>query len=216
MLGRALRLVAGCVLLGTGVALMVRARLGLDPWSVFHQGLSHHLGLPIGTTGIVVGIVVLTAWAPLRQRVGVGTAVNVAVVGLTIDGVLAHTADPAALPVRVSVMAAGVVLAAAGTGLYIGARFGPGPRDGLMTSLAARSGRPIGAVRGAIEVTVLAAGFLLGGQVGIGTLAFALAIGPLVQLFLGRFTVALPVGVPGPAPVPARPETLLTLTPPAD
>jgi uncharacterized membrane protein YczE len=188
MTARAVRLVAGCVLLGSGVALMIRARLGLDPWTVFHQGVARHIGLPIGTVSILVGVVVLAAWVPLRQRPGVGTVVNVVLVGLTIDVALARTSDPTNLAIRAACLIAGIVVFAAGTGLYVGAGLGPGPRDGLMTGLSARHNRKVGGVRSAIEVAVLAAGWLLGGQPGVGTVVFALAIGPLVQLFLGRFS----------------------------
>jgi uncharacterized membrane protein YczE len=170
---------------------MVRARLGLGPWEVLHQGISNRTGVPIGTVGIIVGFLVLLGWIPLRQRLGVGTITNVVLIGVTIDVVLARTDDPSALPVRVACLVGGVVLMGLGSGLYIGVGLGPGPRDGLMTGISARTDgrRSIRLVRTAIELSALAAGWLLGGNVGIGTVLFAVAIGPLVQLFLGRLTM---------------------------
>jgi uncharacterized membrane protein YczE len=185
MARRLTSLYAGLGLFGASVALMVRARLGLDPWDVFHQGLARRGGLPLGTTVIIVSAFVMLAWIPLRQRPGVGTISNAILVGLAIDGVLDVLPSPHALPVRVGFLAAGIGLNGVATALYIGAGLGPGPRDGLMTGLAAR-GHSIRAVRTSIEVSVLAAGWLLGGTVGVGTVAYALAIGPLVQLFLAH------------------------------
>jgi uncharacterized membrane protein YczE len=170
---------------------MVRARLGLGPWEVLHQGISNHTGVPIGTVGIAVGFLVLLGWIPLRQRLGVGTITNVVLIGVTIDVVLAWTDDPVAMWTRVACLVGGVVLMGLGSGLYIGAGLGPGPRDGLMTGISARTdGRhSIRLVRTVIELSALAAGWLLGGNVGVGTVLFAVAIGPLVQLFLGRLTM---------------------------
>jgi uncharacterized membrane protein YczE len=170
---------------------MVRAELGLGPWEVLHQGISNRTGVPIGTVGIAVGFLVLLGWIPLHQRLGVGTICNVVLIGVTIDVVLAVTDDPSSLAVRIACLVGGVVLAGLGSGLYIGAGLGPGPRDGLMTGISARTDgrRSIRVVRTAIELSALAAGWLLGGNVGIGTLLFAVAIGPLVQLFLGRLTI---------------------------
>ena len=182
------RLLAGLVGMGLGLALMVLARLGLGPWEVLHQGLSRRTGIPIGTVGILVGFVVLVGWVPLRQRPGVGTIANVVLIGLTIDAVLAVAPELRGLMARVACLAAGIALVAAGSGLYIGAGLGPGPRDGLMTGVAAR-GRSLRLVRTVIELSALAGGWLLGGSVGIGTVLFALAIGPLVQLCLGRLSV---------------------------
>ena len=182
------RLLPGLAACGLGLALMVLADLGLGPWEALHQGLSERTGIPIGTMGILVGAAVLLAWVPLRQRPGLGTICNVVLIGLVIDAVLALAPEPAGLPVRVACLAAGVVLMGVGSGLYIGAGLGPGPRDGLMTGLAAR-GHSLRLVRTAIELTALVAGWALGGTVGVGTVAFALCIGPLVQLFLGRLSV---------------------------
>ena len=171
-----------------GLALMVLADLGLGPWEALHQGLSERSGVPIGTVGILVGFAVLAAWVPLRQRPGVGTLCNVVLIGLVIDAVLAVAPEPEALVVRVTCLVAGIVAMGIGSGLYIGAGLGPGPRDGLMTGIAAR-GHSLRLVRTLIELTALAAGWALGGTVGVGTLAFALGIGPLVQAALGRLTV---------------------------
>lgn len=185
------RLMLGLTLCGVGLALMVMSHLGLGPWEVLHQGLSERTGIPIGTTGILVGIVVLLAWIPLRQRPGLGTICNVVWIGLTIDAVLAVAPAPTALVARAAALLAGVFLVGLGSGFYIGAGLGPGPRDGLMTGLSARHGRPVGVVRTGIELSALLAGWALGGTVGVGTVVFALGIGPLVQLWLGRLTVPL-------------------------
>jgi uncharacterized membrane protein YczE len=188
---RAPRLLAGLLGCGIGLAAMVRARLGLGPWEVLHQGISNHTGVPIGTVGIGVGALVLLGWLPLKQRLGVGTISNVILIGLTIDAVLAATDDPTNPIQRVACLVAGITLFGAGSGLYIGAGLGPGPRDGLMTGIAGRPGTrySVRIVRTAIELSALAGGWLLGGNVGIGTLAFAFAIGPLVQLSLSRLTI---------------------------
>lgn len=189
MTRRLVQLYAGLVLYGASMALMIRAGLGLDPWDVLHQGLAERLPLSFGMVTIVVGALVLLAWIPLRQRPGVGTVSNVIVIGLAVDASLAVLPAPDALALRVAFMLAGVGLNGVATAAYIGARLGPGPRDGLMTGLAARGVGSIRLVRTGIELTALAAGWLLGGSVGLGTLAFALTIGPNVQLFLPRLTV---------------------------
>jgi uncharacterized membrane protein YczE len=195
--GRAIRLVVGCVLLGVGVALMVLARLGLAPWDVLHQGISTRTGMPIGTVGILVGIVVLAAWIPLKQPYGIGTLVNVVLVGVSVDGALALAPSPPHyIAVRAACLIAGVVTFSLGTALYVGAGLGPGPRDGLMTALSARRNQPVGGVRTAIELTVLLGGWLLGGRVGVGTVLFAFAVGPLLQRFLGSLTVPIPTLTP--------------------
>jgi uncharacterized membrane protein YczE len=168
---------------------MVRAELGLGPWDVFHQGLAGHTGLSIGEVSIVVGAAVLLLWWPLRQRPGLGTVSNVLLVGLSMDATLWLVPTPAALVLRVPLLAAGIALNGAATGLYIAARFGAGPRDGLMTGLHHSTGRSVRLVRTGIELTVLACGSLLGGAVGAGTVAYALAIGPLSQIFLRVFAV---------------------------
>lgn len=184
---RLTQLYVGLLLYGLAGALQVRAGLGLDPWNALHQGLARLTGIPIGIVLIGVGLVVLLAWIPLRQRPGLGTLSNVVLVGLAMDGALAVLPDGAALGVRVGELVAGIVLLAVATGLYIGADLGPGPRDGLMTGLARRTGRPVGVIRAAIELSVLAIGWLLGGTVGFGTVGYALAIGPLVQVSLRAF-----------------------------
>lgn len=191
---RLVQLYVGLVLYGASAALMVRAGLGLGPWDVLHQGISERSELSIGVVSVIVGAVVLLLWVPLRQRPGLGTVSNVFVVGMAMDATLWLTSAPEALAVRIPLMAGAVVLNGAATGLYISARFGPGPRDGLMTGLHRLTGRSIRLVRTGIEVAVLVTGFLLGGSVGAGTLAYALAIGPLSQFFLRAFAVPGPEG----------------------
>jgi uncharacterized membrane protein YczE len=198
---RLVRLYVGLVLYGASSALMIRAELGLDPWDVFHQGLSRLTGLSIGVVSIVVGAAVLLLWWPIRQRPGLGTVSNVVVVGLAIDATCRLLPHCEALALRVPLLVAGVLLNGVATGLYITARFGPGPRDGLMTGLHRTTGRSLRLVRSGIEVTVLAAGFALGGSVGAGTVLYALAIGPLAQFFLRFF--AAPEAVAGPPPTRA-------------
>lgn len=189
--GRRLRrLLVGLVLFGWGIAAMVVADLGLGPWEVFHQGVSFRTGIPIGTVGIITGFLVLFGWIPLRERIGLGTALNVVVIGVVIDLTLWPLPQTlSGLPMRWAAMVGGILLIGIGSGLYIGAGMGPGPRDGLMTGLAKR-GINIGVVRTAIEVAVLILGWLLGGTVGIGTIAFAFGIGPLIAYLLPRMTVA--------------------------
>ena len=179
------RLLPGLVLCGLGIASMVAADLGLGPWDVLHQGLSRLTGIPIGTVGILIGLLVLLLWLPLGERPGLGTLLNVVVIGVVIDLTLLVLATPPQLWLRIVMMLAGPVLFAVGSGLYIGAGLGPGPRDGVMTGLA-RRGIPVGLARAGIEVTVLVGGWLLGGTAGVGTVVFALGIGPLVHLVLPR------------------------------
>ncbi|MFI8007082.1 YitT family protein [Streptomyces sp. NPDC086010] len=191
---RLTHLYVGLALYGASSALLVRAGLGLEPWGVLHQGLAERTGMSIGVVSIAVGAVVLLLWVPLRQRPGLGTVSNVFAVGLAMDGTLALVPDAHGLAARIAVMAAGIVLNGVATGLYISARFGPGPRDGLMTGLNRLTGRSIRLVRTAIEVAVVATGFLLGGSLGAGTVLYALAIGPLAQLFLRVFDLPAPDG----------------------
>jgi uncharacterized membrane protein YczE len=181
---RAGALLIGLTGYGFSMALMVRAGLGLDPWDVFHQGLAGRTGMTIGIASAVVGIAVLLAWIPLRNRPGIGTVANVIVIAITVDAGMALLPTPESMPVRVAMMLGAVVLNGLSTVLYIGASLGPGPRDGLMTGLVARTGVSVRVVRTSIEATVLAVGWLLGGTVGVGTVLYALGIGPLVQLFV--------------------------------
>jgi len=184
---RVAQLIIGLFIYGVALAMMMRAVIGVGPWDVLSQGVSNHTGIPFGWTTNIIGAIVLLLWIPLRQRPGIGTVANVLLLGTSAQIGLA------VIPVQVGwmsqalVFAAGLVLLALATGLYIGAGFGPGPRDGLMTGLNKRFGIPIWAARTAIEISVLIIGWLLGGNVGIGTLAFALLIGPLCNLTIPLF-----------------------------
>ena len=191
---RLFQLYAGLALYGASSALLVRSGLGLEPWNVLHQGLSERTGLSMGVVLTALGAAILLLWIPLRQRPGLGTISNVLVIGVAMDATLAVVPDAHGLAVRVALMAAGIVLNGAATGLYIAARFGPGPRDGLMTGLNRRTGLSVRLVRTAIEITVVVTGFVLGGTVGVGTVLYAVAIGPLAQLFLRVFAVPVPDG----------------------
>ncbi|MGZ6780783.1 MAG: membrane protein YczE, partial [Mycobacterium sp.] len=174
-------LLLGLTFYGFSMAMMVRAQLGLDPWDVFHQGLSRRTGMTIGAASAVVGVAVLLAWIPLRNRPGIGTIANIIVIAVTVDAGLSILPAPTSLPVRAAMMTGAVVLNAIATVLYIGAGLGPGSRDGLMTGLVVRTGMSVRLIRTSIEATVLAIGWLLGGTVGVGTLLYAFGIGPLVQ-----------------------------------
>ncbi|PPS76595.1 MULTISPECIES: membrane protein YczE [Streptomyces] len=186
---RLVQLYAGLALYGASSALLVRSGLGLEPWNVLHQGLAERTGLSIGVVLTLVGAAVLLAWIPLRQRPGLGTISNVLVIGMAMDATLALVPDAHGPAPCIALMVAGIVLNGAATGLYIAARFGPGPRDGLMTGLHQLTGVSIRLVRTGIELAVVATGYALGGTVGIGTLLYALAIGPLAQMFLRVFAV---------------------------
>jgi uncharacterized membrane protein YczE len=199
---RLVQLAAGLVLFGISDGMLLIAGLGVDPWDVFHQGLSRRTGIAVGTWAIIVGAVVLLLWMPLRQRPGVGTVANVVVIGLVINVVLAVTPAPHGLPLQLAVMLAGVGLNGVATGAYIGAGLGPGPRDGLMTGFAAR-GHSLRLVRTIIELSVLVAGWLLGGTVGLGTIVYALCIGPLAQVFVPRLSVT-PLRATGEAAAQSR------------
>lgn len=187
---RLAQLYIGLLLYGLSGALQVRSGLGLDPWDVLHQGISRHVDLAIGTVVIIVGAAVLLLWIPLRQRPGLGTLSNVVLIGVAMNESLQVLPKSMPLGWRIGEMLAGVLLCGVATGMYIGANFGPGPRDGLMTGLARVSGRSIRLTRTGIEITVLVGGWLLGGTVGVGTVVFALAIGPLAQLFLPLFATS--------------------------
>ncbi|HEX6324972.1 MAG TPA: hypothetical protein VFZ72_00240 [Jiangellaceae bacterium] len=190
MTRRLAQLYVGLVLYGISLALMVRAQLGLDPWDVLHEGLANRLPLTFGQVVIVVGALVLLAWIPLRQRPGLGTISNVFVIGLAVDVALAVLPAPEPIAWRIVFLVSGVVLNSVATAAYIGARLGPGPRDGLMTGLVARTGRSVRTVRTSIELSVLAGGWLLGGTVGLGTVLYAISIGPLVHFLLPLLTVS--------------------------
>ncbi len=185
------QLAIGLFLYGWSMAMMIRGKLGVDPWDVLHQGLSRYIPVSFGTVTIIVGVVVLLVWIPLRQRPGMGTIANALLVGPAADVGLAVMHTPSHLPGRIALLVASVVLNGLAGGLYIGSQFGPGPRDGLMTGIVARTGRSVRLVRTSIEVVVLVVGWLLGGSVGIGTVLYALTIGHLVQFFLRRVTVRL-------------------------
>ena len=188
---RVVQLFVGLALYGFSMGLLVRSTLGLDPWDVFHEGVTKHTDLSFGTVVIVVGVGVLLLWIPLRQWPGLGTIANAVVIGVVTDLTLALLDPPEALGPRAFMLLAGIVLNGLAGALYIGAQLGPGPRDGLMTGLVRRRGWSVRIVRTGLEVTVLSVGFLLGGTVGIGTVLYALAIGPLLQLFLPYTIVPL-------------------------
>jgi uncharacterized membrane protein YczE len=183
------RLFLGLVLCGLGIALMVAGDLGLGPWDVLHQGISRLTGIPIGTVTIGVGALVMLLWLPLRERPGLGTICNVVLIGVVIDVTLLGLETPESMLLRTVMMLSGPVLFGVGTGFYIGAGLGPGPRDGVMTGLA-RRGLPVGAVRTVLELTVLGFGWLLGGTAGAGTLVFAFGVGPVVHWALPRLATA--------------------------
>lgn len=182
------QLMVGLLVYGAGIALMVRAEVGISPWDVLAQGLSKATGVDFGLMTILIGAVVLMLWIPLRQKPGMGTVLNIIFVGASAQVVLWLMPTQSDIWLRIFLFAAGMVLIATATGLYIGADLGPGPRDGLMTGLRARTGWPIWIIRTGIEVVVVTIGWLLGGDVGIGTLVFALGIGPLVHVTMRWFT----------------------------
>ncbi len=200
------QLVVGLVLYGVAIAMMLRAGLGVAPWDVLTQGVAIHTGLPFGLLTNIIGVLVLLLWIPIRQRPGIGTVLNVLMIGPSAEVGLALIPAPTELIAQIGMLAGALVLLALATGLYIGARFGPGPRDGLMTGIHARWGVKLWIVRTGLEVTVLASGWLLGGTVGFGTLAFALLIGPMVNITVPLLRVpdaALPGAAAAPAGAPA-------------
>ncbi len=197
---RLVQLYAGLALYGVSMALFLRSQLGNMPWDVLHQGIARFVPVSFGTITIATGVLVLLRWIPLRQRPGLGTVSNVLVIGIVVDVALRAVATPTHLAVRIAFLLGGVVLNAVATACYIGARFGPGPRDGLMTGIVARYGWPTRRVRTVLEVAVVAVGFALGGTLGVGTLVYALAVGPLVHPLLPLLRV--PEAVPGRAPAP--------------
>ncbi|KAA1420414.1 hypothetical protein FE697_015725 [Mumia zhuanghuii] len=197
------QLVFGLMLYGWSMALMVEAGLGLDPWDVFHEGLTKYLPLTFGQITMVVGAVVLILWIPLRQWPGVGTVLNVLLIGIAVDQGIALFEQPDSLVLRAVMLVSGVVLNGLAGALYIGAHLGPGPRDGLFLGLVRRTGYSVRLMRTSVEITVLALGWLLGGTVGVGTVLYALAIGPIVQAFLPLVQVRLPEAAAAPEPAPA-------------
>jgi uncharacterized membrane protein YczE len=198
MTRRLLQLLIGLAMYGISLAMFIRAGLGLDPWDVFHQGLAVKTGLSIGTVVVIVSFLVLLLWIPLRQWPGIGTLCNAVLVGVFADIGLALIPAFSHLGGQAGMLAGAILLNGIASACYIGARLGPGARDGLMTGLARRTGWSVRTSRTGIEIVVLGAGWLLGGSVGIGTVLYALAIGPLVQLLLPRFTVP-ELNVPAPA-----------------
>jgi uncharacterized membrane protein YczE len=197
---RVTQLLVGLVLYGVSLGLMVRGALGLAPWDVLHSGLTHYLPLDLGEVIVVMSLVVMLFWIPLREKPGLGTVANALMIGPSADLTLALLHEPANLAVRAILMAGGVVLCGLATALYIGAQLGRGPRDGLMTGIARRTGWSLRLVRTGLEVTVVVLGLLCGGSIGLGTLLFALAIGPLAQAMLPAWVVPLePARVAAPA-----------------
>jgi len=188
MLRRLVQLYAGLCLYGISIAMYIRASLGADPWDVFHIGVANHMALSVGAVLIVTGALVLLLWIPIRQMPGLGTVSNVIVLGLAADATLAVLPPLESLVARSALLVGAIVLNAIATGMYIGAGFGPGPRDGLMTGLHARTGWSLRGIRTAIELSVLLIGWLLGGKFGVGTVIYALSIGPLIQLCLPWFS----------------------------
>lgn len=183
------RLTIGLILFGLGVSMQVVSGLGLSPWEVLHQGISRHTGIPLGTVGIITGLAVLILWIPLKERFGIGTVLNVVLIGVVIDISLWIAPESVTgLLLRSALMIGGILIVGIGSGIYIGSGLGPGPRDGLMTGLA-RRGINIAFARLGIEISVLALGWLLGGTVGVGTALFAFGVGPLIAIFLPMFTV---------------------------
>lgn len=189
MTRRLVQLFAGLLLFGISLAFLVRAGLGLAPWDVLHQGLARMTGTSVGSMVIAASFVVLLAWIPLREKPGFGTVANAVLVGVALDLTMLVLGDATTWFWRVALLLSGVLLNALATALYIGAMLGPGPRDGLMTGLVRRTGLSVRLVRTSLEVSVLAAGWVLGGTVGLGTVLYALAIGPIVHALLPRLTV---------------------------
>lgn len=203
---RLTQLMVGLILFGVSMAMMIRAGLGLAPWDVLHSGLAERTGLSFGTVVIGASVLVLALWVPLRQQPGLGTVANAIVVGVSADAALAVMAAPSAVSGRVLVLAAAVALNALAGALYIGAQFGPGPRDGLMTGLVRRTSLSVRLVRTGLEVTVLVTGLALGGTAGVGTLVYALGIGPLVHVLLPWCTVDIADPGPGGDDIAPRSE----------
>lgn len=185
---RMIQLNIGLVLFGLGIALMLRSELGLPPWDVLHQGLTEQFGLTVGIWSIIVSFLVLVLWLPLRERYGIGTVLNAIIIGVVIDLGVLIIPQPPNVWLDAIMLSAGIVLIGLASGMYIGANLGPGPRDGLMTAIS-RRGLSIRVTRWGLEIVVLITGILLGGTFGVGTIAFALLIGPIVQFFLPRWSI---------------------------
>ena len=204
---RVTQLMVGLVLFGASMALLLRADLGLEPWGVLQYGLIQHIPMSYGAMSIVVSFVVLLLWIPLRQWPGLGTVLNAVVIGVAIDATLAVVPDISGLGWRIAAMLLAIIGNGVAGAMYIGSQLGPGPRDGLMTGLARRTGRSIRLVRTSLEITVVVLGFALGGIVGVGTVLYALLIGPVVQLFLPMLTVRVERPAPRGAADPTDPGT---------
>ena len=189
---RLIQLYVGLVTFAFGEALIIQAQLGVMSWDVLHQGLAKHFGLSIGQWSIVVGVLVLLLWIPLREKPGLGTVSNVLVIGACLDLFLRSVPVPTSIGWRVGLLLIGILLNGVATAAYIGARFGPGPRDGLMTGLVRVTHWPVGWIRTGIEVSVVVVGYLLGGNLSVGTVLFVLTIGPIVHVFLPKLTVGAP------------------------
>ena len=189
LIRRLAQLYVGLVVFAFGEALILHAGLGVIPWDVFQQGLVNHWGLTMGIWSIIVGVSVLLLWIPLRQRPGIGTVSNAIIIGAALDPMLRGLPVPESLGWRAAYLVLGILINGVATAAYIGARLGPGPRDGLMTGLVRVTGRSVRLIRTLLEVTVVVIGWLLGGNLGFGTVLFALAIGPVVHVFLPRLTV---------------------------
>ncbi len=202
------RLLVGLVLCGIAFGCIVRADLGLDPWDVLHQGISEHTGISIGMVSVLVGVVVLLGWIPLRERPGIGTVANALIIGSVMDRVLAVLPDGGSSAERWVLLVIGLIVIGPGIGMYIGARLGPGPRDGIMTGVAQR-GPSIRLVRTVIELTALACGWLLGGTVGIGTVLFAVTVGPNAQFWLEHLDLGHPPGFDPAADPAVEPDATL-------
>lgn len=185
---RLIQLLIGLVFFGFGIGLMLQSGLGLPPWDVLHDGLAQRFGLTVGIWSILVSVIVLLLWIPFREKYGIGTLLNAVIVGLMIDATAAVVPEARSTAVGGLMLAVGLAMNGWGSGLYIGANLGPGPRDGLMTAIS-RRGPSIRLTRSVLEVTVLVGGWLMGGTFGIGTIAYALLIGPMVHLFLPRWTI---------------------------
>jgi len=185
---RVVQLLVGLILFGVAIALMLQSGLGLPPWDVLHQGLAEQFGLTVGIWSIIISFVVLLLWLPLHERYGIGTVLNAIIIGVVIDVAALVIPEPPNVWLDALMLAGGILLIGLASGMYIGANLGPGPRDGLMTAIA-RRGPSIRVTRWALEIVVLIAGILLGGTFGVGTIAFALFIGPIVQFFLPRWSI---------------------------